>query len=87
MSKKDKRDKQRLFVELQSPRYQLINWLLLFLGVVSIALGFWFLSKGSITLAPILMVLGYCVLIPIGLILKLRKPKVQESTDVGTSNS
>jgi len=43
----------------------------LFLGaaVVSLALGYWLLSRGSMTAAPILLVLGYCVFIPVGLAL------------------
>jgi len=38
-------------------------------AVVSLALGYWLLSKGSTTLAPVLLVLGYCVLFPVGLAL------------------
>ena len=36
---------------------------------VTIALGYWFLSIGSITLAPILLVLGYVFLVPLAIIL------------------
>ena len=32
-----------------------------------ILMGFYLLSQGSITAAPLLLVLGYCVLIPYGL--------------------
>ena len=39
-------------------------------GVVSIAIGYFLLSTGSETIAPILLVLGYCVLLPIGIIKK-----------------
>ncbi len=35
----------------------------------TIALGYWFLSIGSITLAPILLVLGYVFLVPLAIIL------------------
>jgi len=38
-------------------------------ALVSLALGYWLLSKGSTTLAPVLLVLGYCVLFPVGLAL------------------
>jgi hypothetical protein len=43
----------------------------IFLGAaaVSLALGYWLLSRGSTTAAPILLVLGYCVFIPVGLAL------------------
>jgi len=40
------------------------------LGIIAIILGYVFLSKGSITLAPILLVLGYCVIIPVAIMLK-----------------
>ena len=39
-------------------------------GVASIAIGYFLLSTGSETIAPILLVLGYCVLLPIGIIKK-----------------
>ena len=46
------------------------NYIGFALGVLTIAGGFLSLSLGSITLAPILLVLGYCVIIPIAIILK-----------------
>lgn len=46
------------------------NYLVFGIGLLSIALGYVLLSKGSITAAPILLVLGYCVLIPIAIMLK-----------------
>ena len=36
-------------------------------AVVSLAAGYWLLSRGSTTAAPILLVLGYCVFFPVGL--------------------
>ena len=36
---------------------------------VTITAGYWFLSSGSITLAPILLVLGYVLLVPLAIIL------------------
>jgi hypothetical protein len=38
-------------------------------GLVALALGYWFLAGGSITAAPLLLVLGYVVLLPLALIL------------------
>jgi len=38
-------------------------------GLGSVALGYLLLSRGDITLAPILLVAGYCVLIPLAFIL------------------
>ncbi len=36
---------------------------------VTIGLGYWLLSVGSITAAPILLVLGYVLLVPLAIIL------------------
>lgn len=38
-------------------------------ALVTIALGYWLLSMGSITWAPILLVLGYVFLVPLAIIL------------------
>ena len=46
------------------------NYLVFALGLLSIILGYVFLSHGSITLAPILLVLGYCVIIPVAIMIK-----------------
>jgi uncharacterized membrane protein HdeD (DUF308 family) len=46
------------------------NWLALLAGVSTIVLGFLALSTGSITLAPILLVLGYCVIVPLAILIK-----------------
>lgn len=43
------------------------NYMLLAAAVVSLAAGYWLLSRGSTTVAPILLVLGYCVFFPVGL--------------------
>lgn len=49
-------------------RLSKINYILLAAGVVAIALGYLLLSRGSITLAPLLLVAGYAVLLPLGII-------------------
>ena len=51
----------------------LSNSVLLALGVGVLASGYVALSKGSITLAPVLLALGYCVLIPGSLLFRGRK--------------
>ncbi len=43
------------------------KWILI-AGLISIVLGYVFLSQNSISLAPALLVLGYCILIPVALI-------------------
>ncbi len=72
MSENKRKKSKRSFHPTQTPRMHVINWLLLLIGVVVIGFGFLSLSKGSITLAPILLVVGYCVIIPIALLFKPR---------------
>ena len=52
-----------------SLRFSPINGVLIVLGLCAIAAGYMLLAKGSITAAPLLLVLGYGVLIPLGIIL------------------
>ena len=52
-----------------------INWIIFATGILSIILGYIFLAKESLTLSPILLGLGYAVLIPISLVFKGFKGK------------
>ncbi len=54
-------------------RWGPLNSLLLGSGVVVLVAGFVALSKGSITLAPLLLVFGYLVLIPVSLLIRGRR--------------
>lgn len=49
-------------------RFSLQNWILIAAGLVSIVAGYVLLNGGSVDLAPALLVLGYVVLIPLGII-------------------
>ncbi len=57
------------------------NLIILVLGLITIVVGYICLSRGpldnplSITLAPILLVLAYCVIIPYAIIRKNREEK------------
>ena len=42
---------------------------ILALGLIAIVIGYITLGRGSMSLAPLLLVLGYCVLVPVALIL------------------
>lgn len=46
-----------------------VNLALLGGAALALAAGYVLLAQGSTTAAPILLVLGYCVLLPLGLIL------------------
>lgn len=41
------------------------RWKLFGLGLAAIVLGYVLLGANNITLAPVLLVLGYCVLVPL----------------------
>lgn len=51
----------------------LMNSVLLTLGIGVLTVGYMALSKGSTTLAPVFLVLGYCGLIPASLLWRGRK--------------
>jgi hypothetical protein len=44
------------------------NYYIFLVGLAAIILGYIALSQGSITLAPILLVLGYCVILPVAIL-------------------
>ncbi len=46
-----------------------VNWALLVAGIVAIAVGYFLLSGGSTVAAPLILALGYVVLLPGSLIL------------------
>jgi len=50
----------------------LANSLLLSAGLAVLVAGYVALARGSITLAPMLLVLGYCVIIPAALLVRGR---------------
>ncbi len=49
------------------------NYIIMGIGLIFIILGYIFLAIGDITISPVLLTLGYCVLIPIGIIYKKKK--------------
>jgi hypothetical protein len=49
------------------------NSLLLGIALAVLGIGYVALSRGSTTLSPVLLVLGYCVLVPASLLLRERK--------------
>jgi hypothetical protein len=52
-----------------SLKFSTINAVLLAAGLASVVLGYVLLSNGSTTAAPLLLVLGYAVLLPLAIIL------------------
>jgi hypothetical protein len=63
-----------------------VNFAILGIGLLTIIIGYLSLSGNTVesfrqlTVAPILLVLGYCVIIPIGIMYRKKKPKVGAPT-------
>lgn len=55
---------------LRMVRFGPKNYILGAAGLLFIVFGFITLSMGSITLAPVLLVLGYCVVVPVAILIK-----------------
>ena len=53
----------------ESLQFSAINAVLAGAGLTAIVLGYVLLSQGSITAAPLLLVLGYVILLPLAIIL------------------
>ncbi|HDQ44487.1 MAG TPA: hypothetical protein ENN17_03160 [bacterium] len=69
------RQTRRLRGEINQPLpFSKTNWVLFFSGILTLVVGYIALSIGpwdsfwSLTLAPILLVIGYCVLIPVAIL-------------------
>ena len=58
--------------------FSTINFALYGLGVLTLIVGYIFLGKGpaqsssSLTIAPIILIIGYCIIIPLAILLKGR---------------
>ncbi len=50
-------------------RFTRVNAVLGAAGLLCLTLGYWLLARGSITAAPLLLVLAYVVLLPLAIIL------------------
>jgi len=65
------RSQRRVAVETDFGfRWGMMNTVLIGLGIAFLVAGYLALSRGSITLAPILLVFGYVVLIPSSLLIR-----------------
>ena len=49
------------------------NYIVFAISIIVIVVGYILLGQGSITMAPILLVVGYCILIPMALIIRDNK--------------
>lgn len=60
-----------------------INYYIFGAGLLAIVLGYFTLSQGSITLAPLLLVLGYCVIIPVAILYRGKDRPAATGTKTG----
>jgi hypothetical protein len=51
--------------DTSAPAPQRFRWKLFGIGMAAIVLGYVLLAVNNITVAPVLLVLGYCVLVPL----------------------
>jgi len=65
-----------------------LNYILMAIGLAMIVIGYILLAVGDITGAPILLVIGYCAVLPAAILIAGRKKKVSESAEsLGTDIS
>jgi hypothetical protein len=57
------------------------NYLIFLAGLAAIIFGYVDLARGGITIAPILLVVGYCVIVPIAILYRGRDSADQPSQD------
>lgn len=68
-----KRDRKREDTPARGLQFGAANYAAFALGLTSIAAGYVLLDQGSVTAAPLLLILGYAVFLPAGLILGWRR--------------
>jgi len=61
--------KARKGTVVAGPDFGRRNYMILGAGILTIIIGFVLLALGDITISPILLVLGYCVIIPVGILI------------------
>jgi uncharacterized membrane protein HdeD (DUF308 family) len=60
-----------------------MNYYIFLAGLAAIILGYVALAQGSITLAPFLLVIGYCVIVPVAILYrgKTKAPAPEQGTE------
>lgn len=73
MAKKEKKEKEKkdkrpeVLIDI---KFSKKNYLFFGTGLISLIIGFILLRQGDIVLAPILLILGYLVFFPLGILVK-----------------
>jgi len=66
------RPRPRMTADQEGPLFRKPNYILFGAALLVIALGFVLLAGGSITMAPLLLVVGYAVLVPLAILYRPR---------------
>lgn len=83
-AKKSKKTQEHLHISLTKKNYSIIA-----AGIVIIIIGYILMSENSVdgfmptVVAPILLFAGYCIIIPVGILLKNNPPVSTEHSDSG----
>ncbi len=54
--------------------FTLVNYILFAAGLLDIIIGWFLLRGGRITIAPIMLIAGYCVIIPLAIVFRKKQP-------------
>lgn len=55
--------------------FSMINYLLFAGGLLDIIIGWFLLRGGHITIAPIMLIVGYCIIIPMAILFRKKIPE------------
>ena len=59
--------------DIESVPFSKLNYILFAVGLLVITAGWFLLRGGHISIAPIMLILGYCGIIPLAIVLKQKK--------------
>ena len=55
--------------------FTLVNYVMFAAGLLDIIAGWFLLRGGHITIAPVMLIAGYCVIIPVAIIFRKKQPE------------
>jgi hypothetical protein len=88
VTKSKKKKIEHLHINLTNKNYMIIG-----VGILSIIIGYFFMSENSVdgflptVIAPILLVAGYCVIVPIGILYNDRSQEVSAEQTINVTNT
>ncbi|MCK4806330.1 MAG: hypothetical protein KAT09_01720 [Candidatus Aegiribacteria sp.] len=55
--------------------FTLVNYILFAAGLLDIIIGWFLLRGGHITIAPVMLIAGYCIIIPLAIVFRKKQPE------------